>query len=472
MTDTDMQTDTSALPHLKRSMHTRHLVMISLGGAIGTGLFLNSGDVIHQTGAIGSILAYLLGAFIVYLLMLCLGELAVHFPESGSFSAYATRFIGPGTGYVVAWLYWLTWTATLGTEFTAAGILMQHWFPHASVWMWSAGFIALVLVVNIYSARAFAESEFVLSLIKVLAIILFLLVGGAAVFGLITYHVPAAISSPPGIQLWTHEGWFPTGLMPVFWTMLAVNFAYSGTELVGVAAGETVDPKRTIPRAINATVLRLLIFFVGSIGIIAALLPRDQLNLSESPFVTILTHLGIPYTAGLMNLVIIAAQLSTANSGLYAASRMMWTLSDQGMLPRVFGRLTKNGTPYVAISMSMVGGLAALLSSIYAAETVYKYLLAISSLTMVFVWMAIAVCQYLFRRQYVRTGGRVEDLTYRTPLYPWVPIVAFILCLFTGLGALFDPSQRDGVFGCLGFIAFCYIAYFWQERVKARKALA
>ena len=306
---------------LKRAMSTRHLVMISLGGAIGTGLFLGSGEVIAQTGPVGAIISYILGGIIAYMVMLCLGELAVHMPESGSFGSYANKYIGPGTGYTITWLYWLTWAATLGTEFTAAALLMQEWFPDISMWLWTIIFAAVVFGLNMSSTRWFAESEFWLALVKVITVIAFIILGLLAIFGIINYQ---GYESAPLFSNLTASGWFPNGLIPIFTTMLIVNFAFSGTELIGVAAGETEDPAKNVPKAINTAIWRLLIFFVGTIIVISALLPHNMAGLdahgvSSSPFVTVFNHIGIPYAVDIIRFVIITALLSAANSGLFAA---------------------------------------------------------------------------------------------------------------------------------------------------------
>lgn len=243
----------------KQEMQTRHIVMLALGGVIGTGLFLTSGYTVNQAGPMGAVIAYIIGALMVYMVMMCLGELAVQMPETGSFSTYATRFLGPGTGYTVAWLYWLTWTVAIGSEFTAAGILMARWFPDTPVWIWSALFAGLVFLTNVISVRLFAETEFWLSLVKVVTVIVFLMIGGGAILGLL--HIDQSHSI--GLSNFTREGLFPTGVMPIAMTLLAVSFAFSGTELIGIAAGETKDPQRNVPRAIRTTVLRLAIFSWG-----------------------------------------------------------------------------------------------------------------------------------------------------------------------------------------------------------------
>lgn len=466
-TEDSVSQDSSA--PLKRAMSTRHLVMISLGGAIGTGLFLGSGEVIAQTGPVGAIISYILGGVIAYMVMLCLGELAVHMPVSGSFGAYARQYIGPGTGYTITWLYWLTWAATLGTEFTAAALLMQEWFPHISVWIWTIIFAAFVFAMNMSSTRWFAESEFWLALVKVVTVIAFILLGLLAITGVLSYQ---DYESAPLFSNLTAQGWFPEGLFPIFATMLIVNFAFSGTELIGVAAGETQDPAKNVPKAINTAIWRLLIFFVGTIVVISALLPHQMAGLdaegvSSSPFVTVFDHIGIPYAEDIIRFVIITALLSAANSGLFAASRMMWSLSYQKQLPAIFSRVNTRGIPYVAVIVTMLGGLPGLLSEKFAPETIFKNLLGIAAFTMVVVWMSICLSQFNFRRQWYRQGKTAKDLGFAAPLFPVVPVLGFLFCLITCISMVFDPEMLPSFIGCLIFIAGCYISYYLLYHKKS-----
>ncbi|MHA6195997.1 amino acid permease [Pseudomonas wadenswilerensis] len=452
----------------KKEMHTRHIVMLALGGVIGTGLFLTSGYTVNQAGPLGAVIAYMVGAVMVYLVMVCLGELAVQMPETGSFSSYATRYLGPGTGYTVAWLYWLTWAVAIGSEFTAAGILMVRWFPDTPVWIWSALFAVTVFTSNVVSVRLFAETEFWLSLIKVLTVIAFIIIGGGAICGLFDVKHVQGI----GLSNFTREGLFPTGLLPIAMTLLAVSFAFSGTELIGIAAGEAKDPQESVPKAIRTTVIRLALFFVGTIFVLATLLPREQAGLVESPFVMAFDLIGISYSADIMNFVILTALLSAANSGLYAASRMLWTLSDQGHMPQCFGRLSKRGTPVNAIILSMAGAAASLLSSVLAPDTVYLALVSISGLAVVVVWMSIAASQIAFRRHYVANGGRVEDLHFRVRGYPWVPLGAIACCVLACVGIAFDPEQRVALYFGLPFIAWCYFVYWVTRKQRAQRLAA
>lgn len=447
----------------KRTMQTRHLIMLSLGGVIGTGLFFNTGYIIATAGAVGAIIAYLIGALVVFLVMLCLGELAVAMPETGAFHTYASRFISPATGYTVAWLYWLTWTVALGSSLTAAGMCMQYWFPSISVWIWCLIFCAVIFVLNIVTAQFFAESEFWFSIIKVITIIVFIIAGSAAIFG----FIPMKNDMPaPFLHNITDNGWFPHGLTPIIMTMVSVNFAFSGTELIGIAAGETKQPEKSIPLAIKTTILRLIIFFVGTIFVLAALLPMEQAGVIKSPFVMVFENIGIPYAADIFNFVILTAILSAANSGLYASGRMLWSLSNQGTLPKCFSRLTTKGIPTTAITVSMLGGLLALFSSVIAPDTVFVALTAISGFAVVAVWLSICVSHYFFRQKL--SQEQIINLKYKAPYYPLVPILGTILCVIACIGLAFDPEQRIALYCGIPFVIVCFIAYHFTHKYQTR----
>ena len=451
---------------LQRKMNARHLFMLSLGGVIGTGLFLNTGYTIAQVGGLGTVFSFIVGALVVYLVMLCLGELAVHSPITGSFHVYAMRHIGHGTGFTMAWLYWLTWTVALGSEFTGAGLVAQHWFPNIPVWAFSVLFIALVFGLNALSVRFFAEAEFWFSSVKVAAILVFIVVGLAVIVGLLPF---AGAYHPPVWATLTEGGFLPKGVLPLIIVMLAVNFSFSGTELIGVAAGESIDPHKTIPRAIKNTVFRLAIFFIGAVFVLACLLPASQAGVTESPFVHVFERVGIPYAAGIMNFVILTAILSAANSGLYASARMLWSLSNENMAHPAFAKVNAHGVPFTALVFSMMGGILALFSSVWAADKVYLVLVSISGFAVVAVWMGIAASQYFFRKQFIREGGNVNDLVFKTPLYPIVPILAFVLCALSLVGIGFDPAQRIALYCGIPFVLTTYTVYHLVYRKKLVK---
>ncbi|KOR78274.1 amino acid permease [Bacillus sp. FJAT-21352] len=447
---------------LKRSMKSRHLFMISLGGVIGTGLFLSSGYTISQAGPGGTILAYLVGGLIMYLVMLCLGELTVAMPVTGSFQTYATKYIGPATGFTIGLMYWLTWVVTVGSEFTASGLLMQRWFPNTSVWMWSAVFAILIFLLNSFSVKIFAETEFWFSGIKIITIILFIVLGGSAMLGFIPMDDRA---SAPMLSNFTADGGlFPNGLLPVFMAMISVNFAFSGTELIGIAAGESENPEKDVPRSIRNVIWRTMFFFVGAIFVLSGLISWEEAGVIESPFVMVFDNIGIPYAADIMNFVIITALLSVANSGLYASTRMLWSLSNEKMISSFFGKITSNGVPLNALVISMAVACLSLLSSVFAPDTVYVVLVAISGFAVVVVWIGIVLSQYMFRKHFLKMGGDIKNLKFHTPLYPFVPIAACVLCLASCIGLAFDASQRIALYCGVPFIILCYLFYYMKNR--------
>ncbi len=444
---------------LKRTMKTRHLFMISLGGVIGSGLFLGSGYTISEAGPMGAILSYLVGGVIMFLTMLCLGELSVAMPVSGSFQTYTTKFIGPGTGFALGWLYWLGWSVTVALEFLAAGQLMERWFPDVPVWIWSGIFAVVLFSLNALSAKAFAEAEFWFSSIKILAILLFIALGGAALFGLIDLK---GGQEAPFLSNFTAHGFLPNGFSALIITMIAVNFSFQGTELIGIAAGESENPEKTIPKSIKQTVWRTLVFFVLAIFVVAGLIPMEKAGVIESPFVVVFDSIGIPYAADIMNFVILTALLSVGNSGLYAATRMLYAMSKEKMASPVLTKVNKKGVPMNALILTMGISLLSLLSGFFAAETVFVWLLSIAGLGAQVGWISITASQIAFRRKYIRDGGKLEDLKFKTPFFPVLPIIALTLNIIVLASLAFDSEQRLALYLGVPFVIACYLIYHFK----------
>ncbi|WML44043.1 amino acid permease [Neobacillus sp. PS3-40] len=451
-----MQTQENSTNELRRTMKTRHLFMISLGGVIGSGLFLGTGYTINQAGPIGAILSFIVGGLIMYLTMLCLGELSVAMPVSGSFQTYTTKFIGPATGFTLGWLYWLGWAVTVALEFLSSGQLMQRWFPHSPVWMWCAIFALLLFTLNALSARAFGEAEFWFASIKVVAIILFIFLGAGALFGVI--HMGGG-QKAPFFSNYVANGVFPHGITALLITMITVNFSFQGTELIGIAAGESEDPEKTIPRSIKQTVWRTLFFFVLAVAVLAGLIPAEKAGVVESPFVVVFDSIGIPYAADIMNFVILTALLSVANSGLYAATRMLYALSKEKMASQVLAKVSKRGVPFNALLITLGVALLSLLSSVFAEKTVFVWLLSIAGLGAQVGWISITASQIAFRRKFLRQGGKVEDLKFKTPFYPILPIVGLTLNCVVLISLAFDSEQRMALYCGVPFAVACYIIY-------------
>jgi len=450
---------------LNRSMKRRHLFMLSLGGVIGTGLFLNAGFTIHQAGSGGAMIGYLFGGIILYLVMVCLGELAVHMPVTGSFQTYATKYISPSAGFSLGWMYFIGSAATAGVEFTAAGIIMKHWFPHVSVWIWCAIFILLLFFLNALTTKGFAEAEYWFAGIKVLAVIFFIIIGFAAIFGII----PLSDRPAPFLKNFAPSGLFPTGFVILFTTMMNVIFSYQGSELIGIAAGESEEPQKNIPRAIRNILFRIIIFYLASIVILSAIFPSKELGLLESPFVTLMNLAGIPFASDIMNFVILTAILSVGNSCIYASTRLLWAMAGDGMAPKVFGKLSKRKVPFAALVFTMLFSLLSLLTSVMAADTVFVFLMAVAGISVTISWIGIALSQLMFRRKYLQAGGKLEDLKYKVPLYPFIPIICIVFCVSILVFLAFDPTQLVGLLVGLGFLLVCYLAYYFKNK-KANKA--
>lgn len=446
---------------LKRSMSSRHLFMISLGGVIGTGLFLGSGYTIGQAGPIGAIISYLVGGFIMYLTMLCLGELSVAMPVSGSFQTYTTKFINPAAGFTVGWIYWFGWAVTVALELLSSGLTMQRWFPNSPVWLWCLIFGVVLFLLNALSARAFAETEFWFSSIKVLTIILFIILGGCAMFGLV--HLKGGQAAPM-LSHFANASILPNGITGLLLTMITVNFSFQGTELIGIAAGESKEPEKTIPKSIRTTVWRTLVFFVLAIFVLSGLIPTEQAGVIESPFVVVFDKIGIPYAADIMNFVVLTALLSVANSGLYAATRMLYSLSKNGMTSPKLGMVNKKGIPMNALLLTFLIALLSLISGVIAENTVFMWLLSIAGLGAQVGWISISASQLAFRKQYLAKGGKVADLKFVTPLYPILPLVALILNITVLISLAFDPDQRIALYLGIPFMLFCY--FFYNLRMK------
>ncbi|HCW47549.1 MAG TPA: lysine transporter [Erwiniaceae bacterium] len=443
-----MQSEQPQGGQFKRSMKARHLVMLSLGGVIGTGLFFNTGYIISTTGAAGTLLAYLIGALVVWLVMQSLGELSVAMPETGAFHVYAARYLSPATGYTVAWLYWLTWTVALGSSLTAAGFCMQYWFPQTSVWLWCLIFCIAIFLLNVVSTRFFAEGEFWFSLIKVSTVIIFIALGVLMIVGILRGGESA------GWQNWQiGDAPFAGGFSAMIGVAMIVGFSFQGTELIGIAAGESEDPAKNIPRAVRQVFWRILLFYIFAILIISLIIPytdpsllrNDVKDISVSPFTLVFQHAGLLSAAAVMNAVILTAVLSAGNSGMYASTRMLFTLASEGKAPRIFAKLSKNGVPRNALYATTVVAALCFLTSKFGNQQVYLWLLNTSGMTGFIAWLGIAISHYRFRRGYVMQGHDLADLPYRSGFFPLGPIFAFVLCLIITLGQNYQAFLADTI---------------------------
>lgn len=421
--------------HINRSLQTRHLTMIALGGSIGTGLFIASGSAISTAGPGGALVAYLVIGIMVYFLMTGLGEMATYIPISGSFASYLDRFVDPSMGFSMGFIYWFNWAFTVTIDISTAGLVMNYWLPNVPRWIFSAFLLVLIFVINYLSVRSYGETEYWLAIIKVITVIAFLIVGFCMIFGIMGGK-PIGLSNFHYKKAPFVDGWY--GIFSVF---LVAGFSFQGTELVGVTAGESATPEKSVPRAIRSTFWRILLFYILSIFVIACVLPytdknllnQNVQNITMSPFTIVFKRAGLAAAASVMNAVILTAVLSAANSGLYTATRMLFSMARNGQMWRGFGYVNRRGIPVTALLASMAVAVGAFLLQ-FISPAVYNYLINASGLGGFIAWLMIAICHYRFRKAFLYQGHTLDELKYKAGAYPFGPIFAFVLCAVAMIG--------------------------------------
>ncbi|PIJ42952.1 amino acid permease [Tatumella sp. OPLPL6] len=445
MNSSSSQTGASGL---KRSLKARHLTMIAIGGSIGTGLFVASGASISQAGPGGALLSYAVIGLMVYFLMTSLGELAAYMPVSGSFSTYGSQYVDEGFGFALGWNYWYNWAVTIAVDLVAAQLVMGYWFPDVPGWIWSASFLAVIFLLNVISVKGFGEAEYWFSLIKVITVVIFIAVGVLMIVGILHGAEHA------GIKNWQlGDAPFVGGFPAMIGVAMIVGFSFQGTELIGIAAGESENPEKNIPRAVRQVFWRILLFYVFAILVISLILPytdprllrNDVGDISVSPFTLVFQNAGLLSAAAVMNAVILTAVLSAGNSGMYASTRMLYTLATEGKAPKIFAVLTKNGVPRNALIVTTVIAGLCFLSSRFGNQTVYLWLLNTSGMTGFIAWLGIAISHYRFRKGYIAQGYDLNDLPYRSGFFPLGPMFAFGLCLIITLGQNYQAFLADKI---------------------------
>ena len=432
---------------LQRGLKARHLTMIAIGGSIGTGLFLASGGSIHSAGPGGALVAYIAISIMVYFLMTSLGEMAAFMPVSGSFSTYATRFVDPSLGFALGWNYWYNWAITIAVELSAAALIMKFWFPDTPSIIWSALFLVLMFCLNLLSVKSYGESEYWFALIKVVTVIVFIIIGVLMIFGIMG-------GEAVGFQNFTKgDAPFSGGFMALLGVFMIAGFSFQGTELVGVAAGESENPAKNIPKAIRQIFWRILLFYIFAILIIGLLVPYDNPNLISgdlsdiaiSPFTIVFEKAGFAFAASVMNAVILTSVLSAGNSGMYASTRMLWVLAKEGKAPKWFAKVTRNGVPINSLILTALIGALAFLSSLFGDGEVYIWLLNASGMSGFIAWLGIAVSHYRFRKAFLAQGRDLKELPYRAKWFPFGPIFAFIICCIVILGQNYSAISAEGI---------------------------
>lgn len=397
-----------------KKLRNRHVTMITLGGIIGSSLFVGSANVISQVGP-AALFSYAIGGLLVMLAMRMLGEMATARPAIGSFMEYARSGLGEWAGYLVGWLYWYFWVGVVAYEAVIGGAILSGWFPAVPSWVFAIALLVVFIITNLVSLRSFGEVEFWLASIKVAAIIVFLAVGVLFIFGLWP-------NATPGISnLWTHGGFAPNGVWPILSGVAIVIFSYFGTEIAVMAAAESEDPARGVRQATNTIVWRILLFYLGSVFLIVAIVPWNQLPDpdDQGPFAFLFSQYGIPGADLIMTAVILTAVCSVLNSGIYSASRMFASIAERGFAPKFIARKAKNGVPVAAVIASTLGGFVAVLVSFLFPESgIFDFIMNSSGLVALFVYVFIALTQVRLRNK--MSAEEQSKLKLKMWLHPWL----------------------------------------------------
>ncbi|WP_412057446.1 amino acid permease [Bartonella sp. DGB2] len=414
---------------LKRSLKPRHIQMIALGGVIGTGLFYGSAEVIQLAGP-AAILAYLLGGIIIYFIMRMLGEMAVETPVSGAFSFYAYEYWGPLPGFIAGWNYWFLYILVSMAELTVIGLYLDYWIEIAH---WKTSLIVLLVVtgINLIHVRFFGECEFWISFLKILAVI------GMIVFGLVIVLAGLGDGQAGISNLWQHGGFFPHGLTGILLATTVVMFAFGGTELIGVTAGEASDPQKSIPKAISKVIWRILVFYIGSIAIIMMLGPWQKVASNASPFVTIFETIGLPAAGHILNFVVIIAAISVYNSGIYANGRMLYSLACQNNAPHFFAKLNHRQVPARAVIFSSLCTAIIVAINYLIPDNAFMRILALATAAAAITWIMIIIGHLKFRAHQRQTKKASHYPFGLAPFANYLCLVffasLFIIMLISGL---------------------------------------
>ncbi|KAG8623498.1 hypothetical protein KVT40_008474 [Elsinoe batatas] len=475
---------------LQRRLKSRQLQMIAIGGTIGTGLFIGSGGALTTAGPAGTLIAYAFVGTLVYSVMVALGEMATYIPVSGAFTAYASRFVDPSLGFAMGWIYWFSWAITFALELTASGLIIQWWAPSLNVGIFIGVFWILITGLNMLPVSTYGEVEFYLASIKVITVIGFMIfaicidagAGQNGYLGFDTWKTPGAFNPSPLVPDSPSLGKF----VSLWSVMITAGFSYQGTELVGIAAGETTNPRKTVPAAIKKTFYRIIFFYVLTVFFIGLLIPSDNerlasddTNASASPFVIAADLAGVKVLPSIINAVLVCVVLSAANSNVYSGSRILVGLAEERSAPAILKRTTASGVPYVAVLSTAAFGLLGFMNESASGGEVFNWLLSITGVAGFISWTCIGVSHIAFMKASKAQGVARESLPYTTwgqPWFTWYGVVFNILIILTqGFEVFVEWSTSDFFVYYISLILFVVLyvghkAVFRKPFVKAEEA--
>ncbi|MEH7545965.1 MULTISPECIES: amino acid permease [Bacillaceae] len=446
---------------LKKDLKIRHITMISLGGIIGAGLFVGSGSLINVAGP-ASIFSYVFAGLLVVLVMRMLGEMSIVNPTSGSFATYAREGLGPWAGYTIGWLYWFFWVIVIAVEAIGGANIIQYWFPSLPSWSVSLALTILLTLTNLYSVKSFGEFEYWFSLIKVVSIALFLILGGAIIFGLIP-----GVHSPGTTNLLHRGGFMPNGISSIFMGIAVVMFSFMGSEIVAIAAGETSHPEKAITVATNSVIYRIIIFYLGSILVLVTILPWDSHTLLKNPFVSVLNVLNIPAAGQIMNFIVLTAVLSCLNSGLYTSSRMMFAMAQNGDAPRAFSKVNKKGVPVYAILGCTAISYISVIFNYLSPDKIFLFLVNASGGVALLVYLVIAFSQLRLRRKYEKENPGA--LKIKMWLFPYLTYATILVIITIFIMMPFIDSLRAQFYLTALIAVFVVCSFFVGKNRRSTK---
>lgn len=436
-------------PKLNRGLKSRHVTMIAIGGAIGTGLFLGSGSAIRSAGP-AIILSYLIVGIITFFMMRALGELILADPNKHSFLQAVKEYLGDRVEFVAGWAYWACWLSLAMADLTATGIYLRYWFPNMPQWVGPLVIVVLLTLLNMVDVGLFGELESWFSMIKVIAIIALIATG------IVMLLLGTKVSGRPVslTNLVSHGGFFPTGIWGFLLSFQMVVFAFVGVEIVGLTAGETANPKEDIPKAINTLPIRIGLFYVGSMMAIMSIYPWNEVVASSSPFVQVFNAIGVIGAAGILNFVVLTAAISATNSCIFSTSRSLYSLARGKNAPQFLGKLTKKAIPQNALLFSSLILFVVVILNYIMPASIFEIVSTVSTINFIFVWLIIMWAHLKYRKENKANLGE-----FRMPGFPFTSYLTIIFYLAILVLLFFIPSTRLPLIISLIFVLLLYFGY-------------
>ncbi|MHC1722367.1 MAG: amino acid permease [Aminipila sp.] len=424
--------------HLSRGLKNRHVQLLAIGGAIGTGLFLGSGRSIHLAGP-SILFAYLITGVICFFIMRALGEVLLSNLNHHSFVDFVQDYFGDGAAFITGWTYWFCWISLAMADLTAVGLYVQFWLPNIAQWVPSLIVLVVLLIMNLTAVKHFGEMEFWFALIKVVAILSLIIIGTVMIIkGFSTDAGPSSFTN-----LWKHGGWFPNGVSGFILSFQMVVFAFTGIELVGLTAGETENPERVIPKAINNIPIRIIIFYIGALLVIMSIYPWNSINPENSPFVQVFASVGIASAAGIVNFVVLTSAASACNSGIFSTGRMSFSLAKEKNAPASMKKLNRSNVPSNATLFSAAVILISVILNYIMPEGVFVLITSISTFCFIFIWAMMVLCHLRYRQTNPRLAAKSK---FKMPLYPIANYIILAFLAFVLVVLAFNEETRIALF--------------------------